>query len=177
MARGLGRCGRYAVLLAYVSVGVPLVRVLRELREARSRLEYVDEADRRVVASVSLQSLPLVQRLAGAGAFSSVAVEVKASCRLYLPPRSAVRALVGAGYRLGPAGGGGRLLYAVRSGRLVEVGVSEGRVKVKVGARATGTPSPPVPQGLFYLPPDEAPEAAEALASVLEELRRLLGSG
>lgn len=168
-------CGYYAILLAYVRGDRVFTRVARGIESTGARIEYLDEASRRIVADVPLRAL---DSLAGmAGDFEYATVELKASCRTRLGPGEAARALARAGFRVARAPGSA-VAYGVVEGRLVEVEVGRGRVRVKLGAARERPPPPPVPKALFALSLEEALRSREVIRKVAREVLGLLeGSG
>ena len=164
-------CGYYAILLAYVRGDRMFTRVARAVEAAGARIEYVDEASRRIVADVPLKAL---EALAGmVGDFEYATVELKASCRIRAGLSEAVRALARAGFKVARAPGSA-VAYGVVAGRLVEVEVGRGRVRVKVGAARDRPPQPPVPKALFALSLEEALRSREVIRKVAREVVGLL---
>ncbi|GAB6148030.1 hypothetical protein [Stetteria hydrogenophila] len=173
MAGRVGKCGYYVVMLAYVSERFPFARAVRRVEEAGARIEYMDEVERRIVADVPASRVEgLLSDLAKANALSSVALEVKSSCRHNAGLRVLRSVLRSLGFTQVPGGGAGRIyVVGVFQGRAVEVEADESRLRVKVGRRVAATPRPPIPPSLFLLDPEDVAGAYSALKSFIEEVR------
>lgn len=179
MAHGIGKCGHYAVTLAYVSEKYPFVRAVRRIREAGARVEYIDEAGRRIVANIPASRIvKLILELGESGALSSVSFEVKSSCRHTVDLKVLGKALRDMGFVPSSQAGDRRVYVGRHKGRVVEVEVDRSRVRVKVGRISTGRPRPPVPPALFLLDAGEVGEAFSVLKDFLDSLKaRLRGGG
>jgi len=161
-------CSRYIVASMRVRLDRPLPRAVRILEGAKARLDYVDEEQRRITADIPASRVGVLDELADYCEYLSL--EVKASCRLRGDPRGLVETLRDMGFERVP-GGSAVVLVGRWAGRAVEVEIRAGRVRVKVGARVTGKPRPPLPPSVFLVAPEELGEALEALNGLLGELR------
>ncbi len=98
--------------------------------------------------------------------FASCIVEVKASCKLR-DTAGLVKLLKDKGFAISKTSNA-LLAYGVVEGRMVEIEVLRGSVKIKVGSRTRASRiKPPVPSSLFTVPLDEASQALAHLEGVI----------
>jgi hypothetical protein len=160
-------CGRYLIAMIRVRLEKPMPRVVRLLEEAGARIDYLDEEQRRIAADVPASAMGVLAEIAREYA-EYVTVEVKASCRG--DPEGLLAVLASLGFRVAVRRRSW-ILTGRWQGRAVEVEVTRpDRVRVKVGARTTATPRPPLPPSIHILPLSEAAEALQALDNLLARL-------
>lgn len=172
MAGRITKCGYYVIMLAYVNEKYPFVRVVRRLEEAGARIEYLEEVERRIVADVPASKIneSLID-LTKNKALSSVAFEVKSSCRHNINPKVLKSVLKGLGFILSSRSDVRKIYVGKYRGRAVEVEVENARLRVKIGRSTTGKPRPPIPPSLFLLELNDVQDAYSVLEEFVSELR------
>ncbi len=162
-------CSRYMVTAIYIRPDRLFPKALKSVAGLGARLEYVDEEQRRIVADVPVSRLDELAEIAEEYS-DYVVVEVKSSCKVSDEELPLLReSLKRLGFRL--VAKGSSLVYtSVFEGRAVSVEVKGRRVSVKVGAKASSPPRPPIPPSIFALPPSEAREALGVLDKLLVAL-------
>ncbi len=168
----MAKCRRYLVVTGYVDHSKLFTRAYRLLSELSSTQIRVFEEARRITALIDADKFTSLSRLCR-DHLSICMVEVKASCKLSNPNRL-VDLLKKQGFTL-LRGTKTIMAYGVVSGRIVEVEVASGGVKLKVGSRVSGDRvKPPVPGSLFSLDINEATQALEHLSMVLGLIKGVL---
>ena len=164
-------CGSYLILMIKVRPDRLLAGALREIGSLGSRIEYVDEEERRIVANTPSGKLnKLIEIVSRYAEYASV--EVKASCRHADRDklRSPLRSL---GFKLvnrAPS----TVLSGLYKGRATLIEVRGDKLWIKVGRTTSSTPKPPIPMGIYTIDVSEAGDALAALYSLIEVLRRSL---